>query len=703
MPSFNNRSYFTNVGYVRTSNFQVEYQDVPSQNTAVWGSQANFIVPKAADLLGPIDLILDIEDPKIDVSLDAVEPNEDMSYAQASGEAKTAAANNATPYGRAYSAWIDELGWACIDRVTFSVANNEVEVLTGDMLQMRNELMTSDELRADYWNTLKTGRPNFVSEHGVRNCERPGTNKSVVTNRATDTHLRKHVNKDYTRINQYMDNTSGKRDGKTGTTPHKLKPYVSEGRTLHIPLNFFFTQHVSQYFPLAAVAGCHDIRIQVTFRNIKELIQHHNFGTPDGLSTGVPAVVKFEPPAIKGTSRLRCHLVHVTGPEAATLMNQEHVRLLKLIQGPTEQILTGNTLKAEGNEFNVRLAFLHPVTELLFVIRRREDMSTDTTDGSVNGCQKGRYFYHGDGTCPNYDIPRIQYTDKILEGSDDTIRIKKVALSLNGAARQPALPEGLENDFIRHRLLPQLHSNTSFADEHSFAMAATDDWELTRDGPTKADAATPAHVGKDVGLSFSQFGTGLAAPLAYWEEVPRVGMKVHIDNRFVGMVERAECWDTNDAQITDTTNAFYTINRVFLDRDFAWEGKLILDHWTTASLTGGKVVNTSTRADGVQYNVTFYQSSKMNTANDHRLEMAMRGTKNIYVYPFCLNPEGSNPSGAVNFSKVSNATFKVSFDYLANNKTDEGSTKQSDFVLSVYGVYYNWLQIKDGRALLSFA
>ena len=33
--------------------------------------------------------------------------------------------------------------------------------------------------------------------------------------------------------------------------------------------------------------------------------------------------------------------------------------------------------------------------------------------------------------------------------------------------------------------------------------------------------------------------------------------------------------------------------------------------------------------------------------------------KEIYVYPFCVNPEGSNPSGAVNFSKVSHAKISI--------------------------------------------
>ena len=35
----NTRSYFTNVGYVRTSNFQMELRDVPAVNNAALGSR----------------------------------------------------------------------------------------------------------------------------------------------------------------------------------------------------------------------------------------------------------------------------------------------------------------------------------------------------------------------------------------------------------------------------------------------------------------------------------------------------------------------------------------------------------------------------------------------------------------------------------------------------------------------------------------
>ena len=54
----NTKSYFTNVGYQRTSNFQMELRDVDPQNAANLGQTVSFIIPKAADLLGPIDLMI---------------------------------------------------------------------------------------------------------------------------------------------------------------------------------------------------------------------------------------------------------------------------------------------------------------------------------------------------------------------------------------------------------------------------------------------------------------------------------------------------------------------------------------------------------------------------------------------------------------------------------------------------------------------
>ena len=97
----NTRSYFTNVGYVRTSNFQVELRDIAPQNNAELGSSVQYVIPKAADLLGPLDLMVEFKAP-------------------------TAIAED-----NSYAAWVETIGYAMLDKVTFSVGSNDVETITG--------------------------------------------------------------------------------------------------------------------------------------------------------------------------------------------------------------------------------------------------------------------------------------------------------------------------------------------------------------------------------------------------------------------------------------------------------------------------------------------------------------------------------------------------------------------------------------------
>jgi len=81
----------------------------------------------------------------------------------------------------------------------------------------------------------------------------------------------------------------------------------------------------------------------------------------------------------------------------------------------------------------------------------------------------------------------------------------------------------------------------------------------------------------------------------------------------------------------------------------------------------------------------------------------MMDRKEIYVYPFALNPEGANPSGSVNFSKVSHARLEIGVDGYAPGLSTPTATVDDQYIVDVYGMYYNWLAIKDGRALTSFA
>ena len=571
----NQRSYFTNVGYVRTSNFQVEYRNVDAQNTPTWGGTAQYIIPKAADLLGPVDLRVTI--PAVDASGSGI-TNQGVD-----GSGTVTSATGATT--RLFSQWVDELGFAMLEKVTFSVGSNDIETLTGEQLQIRNELMTSDEMRLGYGTIQKTGRAAFAGATGSTSAtgELPGMAGGDAKQGAGPDAKGKggNVNADYTRLIEVQDGTSYYRAG---------------DRHLIIPLGLFFTKHVSQYFPLAAVAGCNDIRISIKFRPLNELMQMAGgIGARTGSgTTGTPYVngstTKIKLPKVDNpTAQLFCHYVHVTGPEAQQLMNKEHVRLLKLFQHQPETITN-----ISGNKMEMNLSFLHPVSTLIITVRATDDLNSNTpaevsgADGATKvaigrdsassydttefDCMgKGHFFYHGDGSNPNYDrsLLDIETNTSSVAGGDGqgTVKVKSIALTLNGQERHPGLDKGLDVDYIRERLMPMLHSNSN--------------------------------------------------------------------------------------QVQKQLHSVYGV------------------------------------------------SSAGMTAQNY----GMQGSKNIFVYPFSLNPEGSNPSGAVNFSKVSHAKLTMHLDTgagplaLSSNMPAE----VSGFRVDVYALYYNWLQIKDGRALLSFA
>ena len=725
----NTKSYFTNVGYVRSSNFQVEYRDVDSQNAAAFGSTVQYVIPKAADLLGPVDLTVELNEPA-----DAVESTFFKNP------------NKLAQTDRLFAQWVDELGFAMIERVTFSVGSNDIETITGDQMQIRNELMTGDENRLAFPHIMKTGRRAFKKVNpggtnaldltsaqwsGVGINERPGDNRlsgeigsggyhTIAKMTGSDKSdrlvgFRKPIDHDYTRLITYVaggdeacmeylagnindvgaNNTTktvvgGSTAGITitATTAAKLSlgdavyvkqdyqyggkgtstatgwtsgsatwtgagTYGATGQGIHgpqvfptarvlyvfetpnaaggtlklcatppvsgvtqmltiptveyvelykvgkkalrstkrqliIPLSLFFTRHVSQYFPLASVAGCNDIRIAIKFRQLNELIQLHRQLAPESLAAGVGigAITNLwgSGTAMEGgAAKLRCHYVHVTGPEATTLMNKEHVRLLKLWQHQHRVITLSQPT------IDLDLSFLHPVTTLIVTIRRNEDMNSSTDPSSPDTAQKGYFFYHGDGDNPNYDRALAHDGQTMQGASKATVDLDSIQLTLNGQERHPGLSTGISRNYLMNRLAPMLHSNSS-QKERQFAASAMS-----------------SH------FSPGDFGMG-----------------------------------------------------------------------------------------------------KDNEVTDEQIVKELQGAKNIFVFPFSLNPEGSNPAGAVNFSKVSHAKLKLNLDPTALAATshqlsssalatDAMNAGGGQYRIDCYALYYNWLQIKDGRAILSFA
>ena len=545
----NTRSYFTNVGYVRTSNFQMELRDVDPQNTANLGATVNFVIPKAADLLGPCDLM---------IKFNQVEE---------------------APAPGCIWGWVESVGYAMIEKITFSVGSHDIETLTGDHLNIMNELMRSDSHRYGFHHVLKTGRPLAKGQ---------------------DSGMSGHM---YW-VDEDLDSGSYDRVIATRTATRSI---IKQGKELIIPLGLFFCAHPSKYFPLAAIAGSNDVRISVKFRTIPELLQAKGepvVGT-NGLDVGSPSSdsgassIKFKNGSAfqSGGCFLRCHYIHVTGPEATALMNREHVRLMKLWHGNevSKQFEVKCTAAGSLQTLDVDLSFLHPVQELIITIRKVSDMGssvkTDIAPGDdakpvANTAHDKSYFtYHGAGRGdPNMDTLFNTFEGEkgdLVAGT--TLKTKTFTLKINGQTRHLD-GQGVDRNYLMNRLMPMLHSNTSTL------------YEQIYDGSQVQ------------GLAYDQ---------------------------------------NNDTTSRPQYGGDWNALKELVDR------------------------------------------------------------KEIYVYPFALNPEGANPSGSVNFSKVSHAKLSIAVEGILGQTTSgplgSDQSENDTFQVDVYGIYYNWLAIKDGRALTSFA
>eukprot|EP00964_Phaeocystis_antarctica_P137194 scaffold101701_cov70-Phaeocystis_antarctica.AAC.1 len=395
----------------------MELRDVQPVSQAQFGSRVDYVIPKSADLLGPMDLIVDLNAAEVPT-----------------GTAGTNVGN--------YSAWVESLGYAMIEEMSFMVGSHTVEKITGDQMNIINELMKGDSQR-QHKLVGKTGRSAItldVKEAASPVAATPNTSPPVLASWSTATYT--------------VNDSSKERLICTGNVPEK-------GKQLIIPLSFFFTKHPSQYFPLCAIAGCNDVRVSIKFRALNELllIGRHNYVTETsggGTPAQADAVANIAVPIQSGATthplpkfakaieaaQLRCHYVHVTGPEATTLMNKEHVRLMKLWHHQPTTFLVNHTAAGNEKSFNIDLGFLHPVQELIITVRKRGNMTSSTEPGGVpnhvdqGATTKNFFAYEGGGTDPNIEshLQKIKAHGTHQATSDKTanyLQVRNFKLSLN--------------------------------------------------------------------------------------------------------------------------------------------------------------------------------------------------------------------------------------------------------------------------------
>tara|TARA_B100001996_G_scaffold176487_2_gene134764 strand:+ start:271 stop:1890 length:1620 start_codon:yes stop_codon:yes gene_type:complete len=519
------RSYFTNTGYTCTTNFQLEYRDVDPVSTAKLGSTARFVIPKAADLLGHVDLLATVN----------------------KSDGGGAYGSSATDNAASAWYWVNKLGFAMIEKITMTIGSNLIEEITGEQLDLINELMREGKDKLGWHTIMRDCKPASTNVHleGAITAAQKG-NAIMHAGRGGNVGVGGTLQGDrgFSRLICATAHDDG--DTVVRGTGHKLI----------VPLGLFFSKHPSQYFPLGAIAGCNDVVLEIKFRPLAHLRAFNHDDNASTLAITKPTV------ATNGEFvtdiKLRCTYVHLTGPEAALQMNKEHVRLMRQWKN-----LNFTKSIGEKTDFNwqVDLSFLHPVSFLVITFRKTDHIDQADEAATAVAAEKGYFQYYGDGRVPTLDHEAGNATT-----AKDNLKLNSISLTLNGQERHPGLTANkLDNHYLKYRVLPQLFSSSDHSEE------------------------------------------------------------------------------------------------------------LLEQHQST------EATDTAARAE----------------LQSHRHELL--GAKNVYVYPFCIHPEGANPSGSVNFSKVSHAKLSCNVDITAATDTTP------EWRMDVYAVGYNWLQIKDGRGLLSFA
>lgn len=735
----NTKSYFTNVGYQRTSNFQMQLRDVDSQNAANFGQKVEFIIPKAADLLGPIDLEIEFNSVEKPSTTSTLATNMPAGHAQMWG-------------------WVDNVGYAMIEKITFSVGSHDVETLTGESLNIINELMRSGHSRYGFHQTLKTGRPLFKQEldGGSDNAQVPSSTVRYDPNPAYTS---------YDRIISYVHRHSPKQLStqseshsvhhstwwdsleRPGTVfPHESANFSSsgdldvgakQGKRLSIPLGLFFTSHPSKYFPIAAIAGCNDIRVSIKFRPVKEVLMQKGTFTQNAApnhgpiyrnpSTGAAfSAVMLHPDDVKGA------LGEVMSFGAGTAFQSD---IARLVVSPVASATFSSTTPINSDFAVWELTTVTTGTTAFRIVA-----VTQVQPGNFAAVDTSTFaFYSGarSSTNPYGTYSSVTAPARWTRQTGNTTGGMRL-LRNNGSGsvtntapqndpNDPPVPTG-GNWFKRCQLrCHYIHvtgpeATSLMHKEHVRLMKLMDDTNhLTKQFKIKCSTRGTnqklaldlnflhpvqeiiitirkvAEMGSAVSNSTAPGLVDDATPLALTTGGIKNYFAYHGGGRDPNFENYTTSVDALDpvAQVRQPTYLTTTAFQLKLNgQSRHLDGQGISRDYLMNRLM--PMIHSAARED-------YTQVSQHSSLEEFEMLSELMDRKEIYVYPFALNPEGANPSGSVNFSKVSHARLEIDVDGFAPGLTSSTATVDDDYIVDVYGMYFNWLAIKDGRALTSFA
>ena len=731
----NTKSYFTNVGYQRTSNFQMQLRDVDPQNAANFGQTVQFIIPKAADLLGPVDL--------------------EIEFNSVAKPSTTGTLATDMPAGHAQMwGWVDNVGYAMIEKITFAVGSHDVETLTGDSLNIINELMRSGHSRYGFHQTLKTGRPLFKQEldGGKDNAQVPSSTVNYDPNPAYTSYDRiisyvhRHAPKQLsTQSDSHSVHHSTWWDSleRPGTVfPHESANFSSsgdldvgakQGKRLSIPLGLFFTSHPSKYFPIAAIAGCNDIRVSIKFRPVKDVMMQKGTFTQNAAPHHGPISRNPETGAAYGAVMLHNEDLKAALSDVTTDLNFS-VEVTRLVAA-SGTVTFANDTALSANHAVWEVATVKTGSSLWRIVGVTQTQAGNIADATAYSLA----FYSGakSTATPYGTVAAATATPTRWEkptNSTDTTGMRILRNNGSGSVTSAA-PKNDANDppvptsgnwFKRCQLrCHYIHvtgpeATSLMNKEHVRLMKLMD---------------STNHLSKQFAIKCSTKGTNqkLAMDLNFLHPVQEIIITIRKVAEMGSAVSNSTAPGTGDGKLELSTGGIknyfayhgggrdpnfenYTISVDTLDpvaqvrqptylKTTAFQLKLNGQsrHLDGQGISRDYLMNRLMPMIHSAAREDYVQVSQHSSLEEFEMLSELMDRKEIYVYPFALNPEGANPSGSVNFSKVSHARLEIDVDGFAPGLSAATVEVSDDYIVDVYGMYFNWLAIKDGRALTSFA
>ena len=639
------RSIFVHEGYDQVAQSQRTIADVePSQPTNFLGSTVKFNIPFQADLLGPVDLLVDF--------------NECTDKSSASHVAST------------YAGWVESVGFAMIEYVTLTIGQTQVEKLTGDQLMIQNTLMR----------TNKTRVTNLVGTTGRSLVALRADQKERAANDGVDTYEWK--NDSYKSPRLVMD------EGKP------CKPM-----SLCIPLPFFFTHRPQDYLPLAMFGQCSNIIIEVRFRPIHELMIRGSYKyNPAKVAsvydtTNSKELRTNETAGIAQRHYLRGQVTKrydvgnivngTTGSEGSwTIPGQNDAGLGKQSAFKLQQSRTSKSyLRATKAS-----AAAEPATDSEYTTAMQPLNDTYYMERMYQPNVEADLASFGE----THDMPNVEFSGGPIKQCK--LRIHEIMTTAKEAVVHQNTPQvrlikqWQQEDFVFKVDKKPFGTTTplQWKMEFHFLLPVTELLMVIRKN-TEMSSSTEMN---NAPIRVDQ-GATCKNRFAFHGGPREPNIEAHQSKILLDSVDHVPIHDASNRLAFKSVKLNLNQQTVHanlhqgLSREYMLDRLLPYLHSNTSSTHIGLANEDS----GHHTSMLLQQLGELNDR------------KEIYCFPFAYQPESANPSGSLNMSKVVHKSLTLELDHTWMAGQDDDS---ESYTVSVFGQNFNWLQMSNGSAHTTF-